>query len=203
MPTRPRLGLLAPLFNANDIYGRPISLDAYYGHPVLLTFNRGAVCPLCNVRLWHLLQRYPMYRDHFGVQVIAIFESAPAIARSYLDRFRASFALVGDRAGEVYDLYGVGASWHGTLRGTLRRRAVYREARLLGVGDWRLLPGYMRLDGRKFRLPAEFLLGPDLTLRAAHYGRDSGDFLPFPALDHLLASPTVQAPRPILTPGSR
>jgi len=195
---RPQVGLLAPLFAAADIYGRPVSLGACYGRPVLLAFNRGAVCPLCNVHLQHLLRRHPLYRGRYGVQVVAVFESAPAVARRYLDRFRAPFPLVGDRAGDAYDLYGVGTSWRGTLRGALRRRAVYREARRAGVGDWRLLRGFLRLDGRKSRLPAEFLLGPDLTLRVAHYGRDSGDFLPLAALDRLLASPMVQAPRPIM-----
>ena len=78
----------------------------------------------------------------------------------------------------------------GTARGTMRR-SVYREARRRGLGDWRLLAGFFAMDGRKFRMPADFLLGPDLRIRSAHYGRDSGDFLMFSELESALQSPRL------------
>jgi thioredoxin-dependent peroxiredoxin len=172
---RLRAGELAPLFDVLDIYGRRLSLIAFHGRPVLLSFYRAAVCPLCNVRLSYLLRRWRDYQNA-GLNIISFFESTPENAREYLERFRAPFPLVADRYGYVYERFGLRTSWLGTARGTMRR-SVYREARNRNLGDWRLLAGFFAMDGKKFRMPAEFLLGPDLTIRVAYYGHDSGDFM--------------------------
>jgi peroxiredoxin len=186
---RLRTGASAPAFDVSDVHGRWISLAAYFGRPLLLSFFRSAVCPLCNMRLWHLLQRYPTYQQQ-GLRIIAFFESTPEYAYDYLERFHAPFPLVADPEASVYERYGLGTSWLGTARGTMRR-SVYREARRRGLGDWRLLAGFFAMDGKKFRMPADFLLGPDLRVRSAHYGRDSGDFLLFSELEQSLRSPRL------------
>ena len=181
---RLRVGELAPLFDVVDLYGRRFSLSASYGRPVLLTFYRSAVCPLCNIRLAYLLRRARAYQNA-GLSIVAFFESSPGAAYEYLDRFRASFPIVADREGDVYERYGLKTSWLGTARGTLRR-SIYNEARQRNLGDWRLLAGFFAMDGKKFRMPAEFILGPDLDVRVAHYGRDSGDFMRFAELEQHL-----------------
>jgi peroxiredoxin len=188
---RLKAGQDAPLFVVQDIYGRRISLAAYTGSKVMLSFHRAAVCPLCNVRLSHLIYRYPQYQAR-GMNVIAFFESSLDKAREYLDRLQCPFPIVADLQRQTYSLYGLETSWLGTLRGTLRR-SVYREARRQHLGIPPLLPGFFAVDGRKFRLPAEFLLGPDLRIRRAFYAKDSGDFLPFSELDHF-ANSHVAAP---------
>lgn len=179
---RLRVGELAPLFDVVDLYGRRVSLNACYGNLVLISFYRSAVCPLCNVRLSYLLRRAHDYQ-RAGVTIISFFESFPDNAHLYLDRFRAPFPIVADGAADVYARYGLKTSWFGTARGTLRR-SIYHEARQRNLGDWRLLPGFFAMDGKKFRMPAEFLLGPDLTVRVAYYGHDAGDFMRFSELDH-------------------
>jgi peroxiredoxin len=184
---RLRAGEIAPHFDMLDLQGRWISLSNYYGRPLLLTFFRSAVCPLCNMRLWHLLQRYPTYRQQ-GLRVIAFFESTPEYAYEYLERFQAPFPLIPDPDAVIYARYGLRTSMFGTARGTMRR-GVYREARRRGLGDWRLLAGFFAMDGKKFRMPADFLLDADLRIRSAHYGRDSGDFLLFSELEQSLGWP--------------
>jgi len=39
-----------------DLYGRPVALEAYRGRNLLLSFNRAAPCPFCNVRAYHLVR---------------------------------------------------------------------------------------------------------------------------------------------------
>jgi hypothetical protein len=158
----------------------------------MLAFHRSAVCPLCNVRLSHLIYRYPQYQAQ-GMNVIALFESSLENAREYLDRLQSPFPIVADPRRQVYTLYGLETSWLGTARGTLRR-AVYREARQRHLGIAPLLPGFFAMDGRKFRMPAEFLLGPDLRVQRAFYAKDSGDFLPFSELDHFAGGAMAAAP---------
>ncbi len=178
-----RTGQLAPSFAMRDLYGRPTSLDAYRGQSVLISFNRAAVCPLCNVRTYHLIRRYPLYQ-RMGLNLIAFFESSPERAHDYLDRLQAPYPVVADRSHEVYDAYGLGASFLGAMWALLRRRDVYREASHLHLGaGMNLLENTLKMDGKLARLPGDFLIGPDGRVRLAHYGRDAGDFLMFRDLE--------------------
>ncbi|MFI5275047.1 MAG: redoxin domain-containing protein, partial [Ktedonobacterales bacterium] len=173
-----------------------------YGAHVLLSFNRAAVCPLCNMRMFLLTERYARYQAK-GLYVLAFFESSAGLAQEYLPRLHAPFPLIPDLAGEAYDRYGLGTSMIGTARGTLRR-SVYREARQRQLGVWQLIRGFLAMDGRKFRMPADFVLGPDQTIRLAHYGQDAGDFLPFSELDNYIAHmPPMYAPRALNAPDYR
>ncbi|MBF6590096.1 MAG: redoxin domain-containing protein [Ktedonobacterales bacterium] len=185
---RLKVGQDAPLFVINDIYGRRVPLAAYQGTKLLLSFHRSSVCPLCNIRLSHLIYRYQEYQRQ-GFAIIAFYESSLAYTRRYLDRLQCPFPIIADRERTVYSLYGLESSWLGTARGTLRR-SVYREAKRHNLGVWRLLPGFLAMDGKKFRMPAEFLLGPDLRIQRAYYAKDAGDFLPFSELDAFAASGT-------------
>jgi peroxiredoxin len=182
---RLKVGQTAPPFTVLDIAGRPVSLAAYAGTKVMLSFYRAAVCPLCNVRLAHLIYRYPQYQAQ-GMAIVAFFESSPENARYYLDRLRCPFPLIADLQRQVYTLYGLETSMLGTARGTLRN-GVYREARARGLGVADKLRGFILMDGRKFRMPAEFLLGPDMRIRRAYYAHDAGDFLSFAELDRFAA----------------
>src|SRR5262245_60398961 len=84
----------------------------------------------------------------------------------------------------------------------MTRRSVYQEARQRGLGIWQLLPGFLAMDGNRFRMPADFLIGPDLTIQKVHYGRDSGDFMGFTELDTYAASlyRTSRLGGPVLPP---
>ncbi len=164
-----------------DIYGRRVSLANYLGQNVLLTFNRAAVCPLCNLRTWHLIRRYPAYQ-RAGLEVIAFFESSPERAHYYLDRQRAPYPIIADLSHNVYDRYGLGASLWGSLVTIFTKRAMRREAKSRGVGVG-LVENITRMDGHMGRLPGDFLIEPDGRIRLAYYGRDAGDFLLFSDLE--------------------
>lgn len=196
---RLKVGQLAPQFVLPDLAGRQIDLRSHYGSHVLLSFNRAAVCPLCNMRMFLLSERYAQYQAK-GLYVLAFFESSAGLAQEYLPRLHAPFPLIPDLAGVAYSRYGLETSMLGTARGTLRR-SVYREARQRQLGVWQLLRGFFAMDGRKFRMPADFVLGRDQTIRIAHYGQDAGDFLPFSELDDYLdrASP-MYAPSTLNVP---
>ncbi|HZC04443.1 MAG TPA: redoxin domain-containing protein [Ktedonobacterales bacterium] len=174
---------MAPSFTMPDISGRRVALEAYRGRSVLLSFNRAAVCPLCNVRTYHLIRRYPVYQQ-MGLNVIAFFESSPERAHFYLDRLQAPYPIVTDQGHIVYDTYGLGASFPGGLWALLTRRGVYREASRLRLGAGQnLWENLWRMDGNLSRLPGDFLIGPDGRVQLAYYGRDAGDFLTFRALE--------------------
>ncbi|HEX9035689.1 MAG TPA: peroxiredoxin-like family protein [Ktedonobacterales bacterium] len=176
-----REGQVAPDFDMLDIYGRRVRLGDYRGRSVLVTFNRAAVCPLCNLRVAHLIRRYPAYH-RAGLDVIAFFESSPQRAHQYLDRQRAPFPIVADLGREVYSRYGLESSLFGALWALLTRRSMYREAARLNVGGG-MVANLTAMDGRMGGLPGDFLVGPDGRTRLSYYGRDAGDFLLFRDLE--------------------
>lgn len=178
-----REGQVAPLFDLTDIYGRQVSLANYLGRSVLISFNRAAVCPFCNLRTWHLIRRYPAYQ-RAGLEVIAFFESSPERAHFYLDRQRAPYPIIADREHRVYGRYGLGSSLFGGLWALLTRQAAFSDAAARGVGVG-LVENVTRMDGRMGRLPGDFLIGPDGRVRLAYYGRDAGDFLLFSDLERV------------------
>lgn len=178
-----RPGQLAPTFALRDMTGKAISLADYHGSRVLLSFNRAAVCPLCNVRTYHLIKRAPVYQ-RMGLNIVAFFESSPERAHFYLDRLQAPYPIVADLNHAVYDEYGLGASLLGGLWALLTRRSVYREADRLRLGSGSNLPENMRqIERVPARLPGDILIGPDGRVALAHYGRDAGDFLMFRDLE--------------------
>src|SRR5262250_2421482 len=105
---RLHVGQQAPHFEVFDIYGRLVAPTHYRGRKLLLSFYRGAVCPLCMVRLWHLSRRATAYR-RWGLEIVAFFESSPAQTRRYLNWMRPPFPVVADLGRRVYMRYGLEA----------------------------------------------------------------------------------------------
>ncbi len=178
-----RRGQMAPDFVVRDIFGRTVALADYRGSNVLVTFNRAAVCPLCNVRAYHLTRRYPTYQ-RFGLEIISFFESSPERAHVYLDRLQSPYPIIAGLEYSVYDDYGLDSSFLGGLRALFGRRSVYQEADRLRLGSGsNLIENIVRMDGKMSRLPGDFLIGPDGRIKLAFYGHDAGDFLLFRDLE--------------------
>jgi peroxiredoxin Q/BCP len=184
---RLRPGQMAPTFTEVDLYGRLVSLTDYANVRVLLSFFRAAVCPLCNLRLAQLVQRYPFYQRQ-GLYTIAFFESAPEYGHHYLDRQQAPFPLIAGLGSETYERYGLESSFWSAVYARLTRWSQYREAARLEVGG-NAFQNVYQMDGRFGRLPADILLDPGLIVRRAYYARDPGDFMLFSELDAFVASP--------------
>lgn len=174
---RLKSGEMAPMFATTDIYGRPFALNMLAGRRILLSFNRSAVCPLCNLRFLYLLDHYAFYQAH-GLAVVAIFESPTPVVRRYLDTRRPPFPTIADPTDSIYGLYGVQRSWLGTLRARLTRGEMYREAAKhnLGGNTFTQVFGAGRAVNR---MPADFLIDRDLRIQTAYFGHDAGDFLSF------------------------
>jgi peroxiredoxin len=181
-----RAGDPAPLFTVRDLLGRTIALRECYGYPVMLALYRSAPCPLCNLRLWYLLRRHSRFYNYV-LRLIVLFDSEPRHAHDYLDRFATDVPLIADHGQGVYDLYEPRSSLPQALITRFRRRRAYEEARYAGVGARTLVENIRAFDGDLGLLPAEFLITPTLQIARAHYGKDIGDFLPFPEIDDFVA----------------
>lgn len=176
----------APNFVQRDMYERTVSLSQYWGRKVLVSFYRAAVCPLCNLRLRYMIDRYDDFRQR-GLEIIAFFESSPEMVRHYLERQRPPFPIIPDVKRVVYAEYGLESSLFGAAKARLLRGPQYREAARYDIGGnfWQNI---FQMDGLMGRKPADFLLSADLRIQTAYYGRDAGDFMPFAEIDRFLAA---------------
>jgi peroxiredoxin len=173
----------APNFRTSDLFGEPVDLDALRGRPVLLSFFRNAACAMCNLRVRHLIRRYPDLNAE-GLQVIAVFESAPDALRKYVGRQDAPFPIVGDPEATLYDLYGVQSSEAkvDTTMAMAATGAVIAEA---AENGFELVPE----PGSNFtRMPADFLIGADGVILKAHYADFVWDHMPFDTVEALLSA---------------
>jgi len=176
---RLELGAAAVPFTAQAIDGTTVSLSQFAGNPVLLMFFRYASCPMCNLRLHDLAKEYAALRDR-GVALVAFFHSSTRAIRAHAGGRQYPFPLVADPEYRVYQKYGVETSWPRLLLSTVKPGFYVSFFRSLLHGFW----GGVALQMAK--MPADFLIGPDGRVVAAHYGRDIGDHLTVAQLHALL-----------------
>ena len=162
-------GQAAPVFDVRDIFGNPFSLADFKGKRLLLSFYRYASCPLCNLRVHRLIQHYPGFTAK-DLHLLAFFQSPEDSIRRYVGRQGAPFPIIADPDHTVYRAYGVEASWPAFLKGSLRLMTLTSAARK------GFFPG--KMEGKKALVPADFLIGPDLMVVKAYYGKDISDHMP-------------------------
>lgn len=170
-----------PDFIVNDIFGESIQMSNYIGKKTLLVFFRFASCPLCTVRFAQLVQNYPKYAAK-GLNVVAVFESSPDFIKRYAtNKKNVPFPVIADLEGELYKLYNVKKSIAGTVLGMFR---VFKMFKGMFVRKFSMAVP----DGSITRVPADFLIGPLLTVKESYYGSDIGDHIPLKKIEEFAAS---------------
>jgi peroxiredoxin len=175
------VGLEAPAFEAEDVFGRPVTLASYAGKVLLLSFFRNGACALCNLQIHHLIQHFPEYHCQ-GLEIVAVFESPRESIIAHVSKQNAPFPLIADPGATLYDLYGVETSQEKVLAPVDEswRNVMIQEAEALGYK-------LTREEGSNFfRLPADFLIGPDRRVQVAFYSNAVGEHLSFRQIEDAL-----------------
>ncbi len=174
-------GTPAPKFQTEDAFGQSIKLEDFAGKWLLLSFLRNGACSMCNLRVHHLIERYPELHAR-GLEILTVFESPRSSIAQYVGKQDAPFAIIPDPKAKLYALYGVESSEE-KINAVMTRPetgAVVQEAAAHGFA---LTPE----EGSNFyRLPADFLIAPDGTVRIAHYTNHVYDHLEFDVIEHQL-----------------
>ncbi len=176
---RVKVGELARPFSVTALDGSLVDLATVKGHPTLVNLFRYTGCPLCSLNYWYLIQRYPVWHAQ-GLQVLTIFDSSPADVQTFVAKHGMPFPVIADPEQALYRLYGSQTSWWGFWWGFVRRWRNYAEARQRGLAQ-------SAVNGTINRMPAQFLLTPELVVARAYYGQDFGDFLPAAHIEQWLA----------------
>ncbi|HET9223812.1 MAG TPA: redoxin domain-containing protein [Roseiflexaceae bacterium] len=176
-------GDLAPTFHVEDVFGDSISLDEYAGKRLLLSFYRNSACAICNLRVHQLIQRYPAYR-HGGLELLAVFESPRQNILENVGRQDVPFPIIADPPAQLYALYDVEVSEDKVAK-TMSMPETQATIRAAAERGFVLT----REEGSNFnRMPAEFLIGPGLTVEIAHYADYVMDHLPFEVIERFLSA---------------
>lgn len=173
------IGDRVPDFIVTDIFGETIQLSNFVGKKTLLVFFRFASCPLCTVRFAQLVQNHSEYAAK-GLNVVSVFESSPEFVKRYAtNKKNVPFPVIADLEGDLYKLYNVKKSIVGTVIGSFRIFKIFKGlfSRKFSVA----VP-----DGSITRVPADFLIGPVLTVQESYYGSDIGDHIPLKHINEFL-----------------
>ncbi len=167
---------LAPAFTLPTLDGSSVSLGSLRGKRTLLTFFRHAGCPFCNLRVHHLIEAYPRL-ERLGVQVIGVFGSSLEGLRARVGQQNPPFPLLADPDDAIHNLYGTGHSILGFMASFAPNGiAAFLEGSRLGIT-------HGQTDGEATRMPADFLIGPDLRIEAALYGGNAFEHIAIKALE--------------------
>ncbi|MCA9645721.1 MAG: AhpC/TSA family protein [Polyangiaceae bacterium] len=168
----------APLFFASTWDDQPIELKVLRGKPVWLAFFRYAACPLCNLRVHQMIQRFDAYQSR-GLQVLAVFQSPAEKMAEYVGKQAPPFPLIADPEEGLYARYGLGNSLLGFAAPRNLKKAM--EAARAGF-----VPGVP--DGTVTRLPADFLIDAGGVIRDVYYAPEIGEHIPFERVEAFIDS---------------
>ena len=145
--------------------GTTVTIPDSAGRFVNLQFSRFAGCPICNIHLASY-RRKAAELEQAGIRVVVVFHSPT----HDVDDLRGDlpFALVADPDRRYFHAFGVGQSplalFNSRAFQVLRSEA--RQGRRA-----------QRIHGGPFGLPADFVIDPQGSVIAAHYGRHADDTL--------------------------
>jgi thioredoxin-dependent peroxiredoxin len=174
-------GTQAPAFTTRDANNTPIALKDYTGKWLLLTFLRNGACAICNLRVHHLIEHFPALQQH-GLEIVTVFESPTSSIEQYVGKQNAPFPIVPDPQARLYDLYGVETSSE-KIDATMTRPETPSVIQEAATHGFVLTP---EADSNFHRLPADFLIAPDSTVRLAHYAEFVYDHLEFTDLERAM-----------------
>ena len=161
------VGDTAPMFTLPALDNQPFSLGALRGKRTLLVFFRHAGCPFCNLHVHRLIEAHERLA-RAGVQVVGVFGSSLDGLRERVGLQNPPFPLLADPDDAIHELYGTRRSLSGLFSPGML--PIWLEGRKLGVP-------HGGTDGEATRMPADFLIGPDLRVERAHYASNAAEHL--------------------------
>jgi peroxiredoxin len=165
-------GATVPVRRLEAINGQTVELPATAGR-THVQFRRFAGCPICHLHLRSFADRHQEVADA-GITEVVFFHSPVQELRGYQSAL--PFTVIADPEKVLYRKFGVEKglralthprAWRSAFRGYAAARRHRNDPDYAGVGS---------TDGSThLGLPADFLIDPDGTIVAAHYGRHADD----------------------------
>jgi peroxiredoxin len=180
-------GQLVPDLSGTTFRGQHIDLEQYRGQKVWVAFHRWASCPLCNLRIKDVIERYDEFEEQ-GIQLICVFQSPPENIARYVGAQDPPFPIIADPELRLYDVFGVRPN----LLGNFYPRVLMTAFRAVMAGLFSV-----KIDGPISMVPADFLIDPEGLVWKAYYGAAVSDHIPFDDIERFIADPCLDMPNQI------
>ena len=167
-------GQTMPDFKVEDIFGNKISSNQYKGKNLMISFYRYASCPLCNLRIHELKEKYEYFKGK-KLSILAFFQSPKESILEFVGKLDAPFPIIADPERNIYKKFGVEESnYKKFLKGLLQKDKFRKAAKLLRP----LNLGKGKPEGSRYLVPADFLIDKNLIIQKVYYGKDISDHIP-------------------------
>ncbi|MFT5819294.1 MAG: peroxiredoxin Q/BCP [Crocinitomix sp.] len=165
-------GQKVPNFEIFDIHGSKINLHQLTNEKVILTFFRYAECALCNLRISEIMNESERLKE-LDIKLIAVFQSSKeSLIESIYNRHAFEFTIISDPKLELYDLFGVKASWIKLIRTTTWKGI---KSMIKASTKGYKLGG--KVEGKFHQIPADFVINREKNMEITHYGNNIVDHL--------------------------
>jgi len=159
-------GQASPLQKAEDVYGKEVSLQ---GSKVVLSFQRNAGCPICNVQVHELLKYAETFHQQ-GILIVLVYQSSVDNLREYISQEPMPFHFISDPANKLYKPFGIEKSFRKFLKG------LFSGALSKVVKGNSLFKKKIKVDGDVSLIGSDFIIR-DGIITKARYGKFVGDHL--------------------------
>ena len=169
-------GDTAPQFTLPAIDGSTFNMADMKGKRVILTFFRFSTCPLCNMRIRRIVQRWNEFSK--DAVMVAVFDAKVGDLQKRMKKHDAPFVVVADETYEQFNKNGVKKSFFKFMWGAMRSPLTLLQATLRGY-----VPLTLSIS-KLSTIPVDILIDEDGKVVEAHYCKDTADHL---SLDRMIA----------------
>ena len=169
-------GDTAPQFTLPAIDGSTFNMADMNGKRVILTFFRFSTCPLCNMRIRRIVQRWNEFSK--DAVMVAVFDAKVGDLQKRMKKHDAPFVVVADETYEQFNKNGVKKSFFKFMWGAMRSPLTLLQATLRGY-----VPLTLSIS-KLSTIPVDILIDEDGKVVEAHYCKDTADHL---SLDRMIA----------------
>ena len=163
-------GDTAPQFSLPAIDGSTFKMADMKGKRVILTFFRFSTCPLCNMRIRRIIQRWNEFSK--DAVMVAVFDAKVGELQKRMKKHDAPFVVVADETYEQFNKNGVKKSFFKFMWGALRSPLTLLQATLRGY-----VPLTLSIS-KLSTIPVDILIDEEGKVVEAHYCKDTADHLP-------------------------
>ena len=160
----------APQYTLPAIAGSTFNMADMKGKRVILTFFRFSTCPLCNMRIRRIIQRWNEFSK--DAVMVAVFDAKVGELQKRMKKHDAPFVVVADETYEQFNKNGVKKSFFKFMWGALRSPLTLLQATLRGY-----VPLTLSIS-KLSTIPVDILIDEEGKVVEAHYCKDTADHLP-------------------------
>jgi peroxiredoxin len=170
------VGDAAPEITLPAIDGSTFDMSNMRGKKVILTFFRFSSCPLCNMRIRRITQRWNEFSN--DTVMVGVFDAGVGELQKRMKKHEVPFTLVADEHYDHFEKNGVKKSFGKFMWGAAKSPFTLLQATLRGY-----VPLTLSIS-KLSTIPADILIDEHGKVVEAHYCKDTADHMP---IDRMIA----------------